>query len=336
MSYADKVFCDMCFDIMSSGVDTRGEKVRPKWEDGTDAYTIKKFGVVNRYNLAKEFPILTIRPVPIKSCVDEILWIWSKKSNVVSELNSGIWDSWETEDGTIGRAYGYQLANTSAYRDVTNEGLLKAFPDSEIVEDVEEVWVDDGAAVSVKKLVRKNARCIYYVVDMWDNSGYWYLDQVDRAIYDLVNTPFSRRIITNMYNHRDLHSMALYPCAYSMTFNVTTDNGNGLVLNGVLNQRSQDVLVANGWNVAQYAVLMNLIARHCGMRVGELVHVIADAHIYDRHITMVEDLVRRERFQAPKLIINPDKRDFYSFTADDVSLENYEHGEQIKNIPVAV
>ena len=282
MSYADKVFIDMCKDILANGVSTEGEKVRPHWEDGTSAYTIKKFGVVNRYDLSKEFPILTLRKTALKSATDEILWIWQQKSNNVNDLHSHIWDSWADSDGSIGKAYGYQMGVKHQYR----EGMM---------------------------------------------------DQVDRVIYDLKNNPFSRRIITNIYVHQDLHEMNLYPCAYSMTFNVTQKKGDEkLTLNAILNQRSQDILAANNWNVVQYAVLVHMLAQVCDMKVGELVHVIADAHIYDRHIPLIEELISRPMYDAPTFKLNPDVKDFYQFTRNDVSVENYITGPQITNIPVAI
>ena len=282
MSYADKIFIDMCRNIIENGTSTEGEKVRPVWEDGTSAYTIKKFGVVNRYDLSEEFPALTLRRTAIKSCVDEMLWIWQKKSNNVNELKSHIWDSWADETGSIGKAYGYQMRVKHQYR----EGMM---------------------------------------------------DQTDRVIYDLKNNPYSRRIMTNIYVHQDLHEMNLYPCAYSMTFNVTKEkDSDKLTLNGILNQRSQDVLTANNWNVCQYAVLLHMLAQVCGMKAGEFVHVIADAHIYDRHVPMIEELISREPLPAPTLWLNPEVKDFYEFTPDDVRLDNYETHPQIKDIPVAV
>ena len=282
MSYADKVFVDMCSDILKNGIDTKGEKVRPKWDDGSFAYTIKKFGVVNRYDLKKEFPALTLRKTNLKNCVDEILWIWQKKSNNINDLNSHIWDSWADENGSIGKAYGYQLGVKHQYK----EGMM---------------------------------------------------DQVDRVLYDLKNNPYSRRIMTNIYVHQDLHEMNLYPCAYSMTFNVTKNKETGkLVLNGILNQRSQDILTANNWNVCQYAVLLHMFAQVSDMEVGELVHVIADAHIYDKHVPLVEELIVREQHPAPKFWINPEVKNFYDFTVDDFRLDDYITGPQIKNIPVAV
>lgn len=282
MSYADKVFIDMCKDILENGVSTEGEKVRPHWEDGTPAYTIKKFGVVNRYDLSKEFPLVTLRKTALKSATDELLWIWQKKSNNIHDLHSHIWDAWADENGSIGKAYGYQLGVKHRYK----EGMM---------------------------------------------------DQVDRVIYDLKNNPFSRRIMTNIYVHQDLHEMNLYPCAYSMTFNVTQKKGEDkLTLNAILNQRSQDILTANNWNVAQYAVLVHMLAQVCDMQVGGLVHVIADAHIYDRHIPIVEELISRECYDAPTFHLNPEVKDFYKFTRDDVSVDNYITGPQVTNIPVAI
>ena len=282
MSYADQIFVNMCRDFLDNGVSTEGEKVRPKWEDGTSAYTIKRFGVVNRYDLRKEFPALTLRRTALKSAMDEILWIWQKKSNNIHELGSRIWDSWADEEGSIGKAYGYQLGVKHQYR----EGEM---------------------------------------------------DQVDRVLFDLKNNPYSRRIMTNIYVHADLHEMNLYPCAYSMTFNVTKESGKDkLVLNAVLNQRSQDVLTANNWNVAQYSMLLMMIAQVSGMEAGELLHVIADAHIYDRHVPLVEELIAREQHPAPKVWLNPEVKDFYEFTVDDLHVEDYITGPQIKNIPVAV
>ena len=282
MSYADKVFVAMCQDILENGTSTEGELVRPHWEDGTSAYTIKKFGVVNRYDLSKEFPAITLRKTYIKSATDELLWIWQKKSNNIHDLKSHVWDEWADEDGSIGKAYGYQLGVKHQYK----EGMM---------------------------------------------------DQVDRVIYDLKHTPFSRRILTNIYVHQDLHEMNLYPCAYSMTFIVTQKKGDDrLTLNGILNQRSQDVLAANNWNVCQYAVLMHMLAQVCDMRVGELVHVIADAHIYDRHVPIVKELIERPQYDAPKFWLNPDIKDFYQFTTDDIKITDYVTGEQIKDIPIAV
>lgn len=276
MSQADIIFIDMCKDILKNGFSSEGQNVRPRWQDGSPAHTIKKFCVVNRYDLSEEFPILTLRPTNLKAAIDEILWIWQRKSNNIKDLNSRIWDSWADNEGTIGKAYGYQLK------------IKHKYPEGEF-------------------------------------------DQVDRVLYDLQHNPYSRRIITNLYNHADLHEMNLYPCAYSMTFNVT-----GNKLNAILNQRSQDILVANNWNVVQYSILIHMFAQVSGLVAGELVHVIADAHIYDRHVPLVEELIQRKPYPAPKLIINPDVKNFYDFKVEDFTLENYQHGEQIKKIPVAV
>ena len=282
MSYADQVFRRNCEDILKNGVWDTELAVRPRWEDGTPAHTVKKFGIVNRYDLQREFPILTLRRTYWKSAVDELLWIWQKKSNNVHDLSSHIWDAWADESGSIGKAYGYQLGVKHQYK----EGMF---------------------------------------------------DQVDRVIYDLKNNPYSRRIMTNIYVHQDLHEMNLYPCAYSMTFNVTKKPGHDkLTLNAILNQRSNDVLAANNWNVCQYAVLIHMLAQVCDMEVGEFVHVIADAHIYDRHVPMIEELISREPLPAPQFWLNPEIRDFYQFTRDDVKLIDYQTHDQIKNIPVAV
>lgn len=275
MSQADKIFKDMCSKILNEGMSTEGQKVRPHWKDGMPAHTIKKFGIINEYDLSKEFPIITLRPTAFKSAIDEILWIWQKKSNNIKDLNSKIWNSWADEEGSIGKAYGYQLGVKHKYK----EGDF---------------------------------------------------DQVDRVLYDLKNNPLSRRILTNIYVHQDLHEMNLYPCAYSMTFNV-----EGNKLNAILNQRSNDVLVANNWNVVQYAVLLHMFAQVSDFEVGKLVHVIADAHIYDRHVDMVKDLLEREEYPAPTFKINPNVKNFYDFTVDDFELVDYKAGKQIK-IPVAI
>ena len=276
MSKADVLFVNMCKDILDNGFSSEGQAVRAVWEDGTPAHTIKKFGVVNRYNLQEEFPALTLRPTAIKSAVDEILWIWQKKSNNIKDLNSHIWDEWADEDGSIGKAYGYQL------------GVKYDFHQGR-------------------------------------------MDQVDNVIWQLKNTPYSRRIMTNIYKFDDLMEMGLEPCAYSMTFNVT-----GNRLNAILNQRSQDILAANNWNVVQYSVLLMMFAQVCGLEPGELVHVIADAHIYDRHIPIIRELIARPQFPAPKFELNPEIKDFYDFTVDDIRVTDYQKNEQIKNIPIAI
>lgn len=282
MSKADQLFVSMCKDILDHGTTTEGEKVRPRWEDGSPAYTIKNFGVTNRYNLREEFPALTLRRTALKSAMDEILWIYQKKSNNINDLNSHIWDQWADESGSIGKAYGYQIAQKSSYR----EGEF---------------------------------------------------DQMDRVLYDLEHTPFSRRIMTNMYTFADLHEMNLYPCAYSVTYNVTQGEGDEKpVLNMVLMQRSQDILAANNWNVCQYAILLMMVARHVDMVAGELLHVIVDAHIYDRHVDIVRELIERPQYPAPRVSLNPNVQNFYDFTIDDLIVEDYNHGPQVKNIPIAV
>lgn len=276
MSYADKLFIDMCNNILENGTDTKGEKVRPHWADGTPAYTQKLFCVVNRYDLKKEFPALTLRRTALKSCVDEILWIWQKKSNNIHDLHSHIWDSWADENGSIGKAYGYQL------------GVKHHYPQGD-------------------------------------------MDQVDKVLWDLKHDPASRRIMTNIYTFADLSEMALYPCAYSMTFNVTGDR-----LNAILNQRSQDMLTANNWNVVQYAALTMMFAQVSGLKPGEFIHVIADAHIYDRHVPAVEEIMKNEPKPAPKFIIDHTVDDFYKFTRDSFSMEGYEYSDFKGTIPVAV
>ena len=276
MSYADQVFTTVCRDIIDNGFWDTDLQVRPHWEDGTPAHTVKKFGVVNRYDLRKEFPIMTLRRTYFKSCVDELLWIWQKKSNDIHELHSHVWDAWADEKGTIGKAYGYQL------------GLKHQYSDG------------------------------------------WF-DQVDRILKDLRENPASRRMVTSIFNHQDLHAMGLYPCAWSMTFNVTGDT-----LNAILNQRSQDMLAASNWNVCQYAVLVHMMAQVSGLQAGELVHVIADCHIYDRHVPQVERILTREPRPAPRLLIDPDVKSFYDFTPDSFRLEGYDPHPFEEKIEVAI
>lgn len=282
MSLADKIFKEMCVDVLENGVDTKGELVRPHWDDGEAAYTIKKFGVVNRYDLRKEFPAITLRKTGLKSCMDEILWIYQKKSNNIKDLNSHIWDAWADENGSIGTAYGYVIGEKFIYKG-------------------EEI------------------------------------DQMDYVLKQLKENPYSRRIMTNMYQYHDLATGALDPCCYSVTYNVTKDkDSDKLVLNMVLNQRSQDILAANAWNVCQYAILLMMVAQVNDMIPGELIHVIADAHIYDRHVDIIKELITREEHPAPKVWLNPDVKNFYDFTTDDLHVEDFVTGPQVKNIPVAV
>ena len=276
MSKADVLFVNMCREILDNGFSSEGQIVRPKWEDGTPAHTIKTFGVVNRYNLKEEFPALTLRPTAIKTAVDEMLWIWQRKSNNIKDLKGHIWDEWADENGSIGKAYGYQMAQK--YQFAQGE-----------------------------------------------------MDQVDNVLWQLKNTPYSRRIMTNIYNFADLKEMNLEPCAYSVTFNVS-----GNTLNAILHQRSQDILAANNWNVVQYAVLVHMMAQVSGLEAGELVHVIADAHIYDRHVPIIEELITRPQYPAPKFRLNPEIKNFYDFTPDDVIIEDYQKNPQVTGIPVAV
>ena len=282
MSKADDIFISMCQDIIENGTTTEGQKVRPHWEDGTPAYTIKQFGVCNRYDLREEFPALTLRRTALKSCMDEVLWIYQRKSNNIHDLKPHIWDEWADEGGSIGKAYGYQVGQVSHYAD----------------------------------------------------GDY---DQMDRVLKDLRENPFSRRIMTNLYTFSDLSEMHLYPCAYNAIYNVTEHPGDDKpTLNMVLVQRSQDVLAANNWNVCQYAILLMMVAQVSDMHAGELVHMIADAHIYDRHVDIVRELISRPTYQAPKVHLNPYVHDFYDFTTDDLIVEGYSHGPQVKDIPIAI
>lgn len=276
MSMADKIFIDNINDILNNGFSDIGSQVRPRWSDGTPAHTIKKFCIVNRYDLSQEFPIITIRKTAFVNALDELLWIWQKKDNNVNNLASHIWDSWADQSGSIGKAYGYQLSVKHSYK----EGMF---------------------------------------------------DQVDRVLYDLKHNPCSRRMITNIFVHQDLHEMALYPCAYSMTFNVVDNR-----LNGILNQRSNDMAVANNWNVVQYALLLHMMAQVSNLQVGELVHVIADAHVYDRHIDILRQMLTHHQYPAPKLKINKDITDFYQFTLDDFELVDYQYTPNIAKLEVAV
>ncbi|MBQ9360289.1 MAG: thymidylate synthase [Lachnospiraceae bacterium] len=314
MSQADVIFKKMCEDILENGTDNKGEEIRPRWEDGTPAYTLARFGVVNRYDLSAEFPALTFRKIAFKTCIDELLWIWQKQSENIHDLKGHIWDSWADDKGSIGKAYGYQQAKKHFYTDVKEEALNKAF----------------GG------LTAPNGHT--YAEKAQRNGGDGFLmSQLDKAIYDLKTTPFSRRIIVSMWNPEEQYEMHLAPCAYEMTFMVTRDyREDKLVLNGILNQRSNDLLAAGNWNVVQYSVLIYMLAQVCGMKAGELVHVIGNAHIYDRHIDIVKDLIKRPQYPAPNFSIVREVKDFYDFTVDDFSLTDYEYGPQVQNIPVAI
>lgn len=319
MSYADEVFVANAKDIIENGTDTKGQKVRPKWEDGTPAYTIKRFGVCNRYDLRKEFPAITLRKTAIKSAFDEILWIFQRKSNNIHDLKPHIWDEWADETGSIGKAYGYQIGKKFIYKEKKIEDSL-----------------EQGFDLQLLNMFPKFSR---FVVRERDENGLFdriYMDQIDSVIYDLLHTPFSRRIMTSLWNFEDLHEMNLQPCCWNCTFNVTDEGGDKLVLNMILNQRSNDFLAANNWNVVQYALLQMMIAQVVGMVPGEMVHMIADQHIYDRHVDIVKGLITREQYPAPKVYLNPDITDFYQFTTDDLFVENYIYGEQVKDIPIAI
>ena len=326
MSYADQLFIEMCRDILENGTSTEGQKVRPHWPDGTPAYTIMKFCEINRFDLRKEFPMLTLRKIGLKSAVDEILWIWQRKSNNIHDLAPHIWDEWADEDGSIGKAYGYQMGLKHPCKDVKEEGLVHAFPEYYAFlenEAGEKVFADTGT---------KREAAVF-------RNGKWHMDQVDKVIYDLKNAPFGRRIMTTIWNPDDLDEMNLQPCAWSVTFVVTEDKGSDkLTLNMILNQRSQDILAAWAWNTCQYAALQHMIAQVCGMEAGEFVHIDANAHIYaPRHIPAIRELITRTPKPAPKFWLDPDIHDFYRFTKDSVKLTDYEvAGEQITSIEIAV
>lgn len=302
MSYADKVFVSMCEDILETGCTNENQSIRAKWEDGEPAYTIKKFGIINKYDLRKEFPAITLRKTALKSCMDEILWIFQKKSNNIKDLNSNIWNQWADENGEIGEAYGAQIRKEYIHHThyISSTEKFKSF------------YNNKEENVILPKPVN------------------YIMDQTDGVLYDLKHDPFSRRIMTSLWNIEDLHKMNLYPCCWNCTFNVTTDNENNKVLNMILNQRSNDILTANNWNVSQYAILLMMFAQVSDMIPGELVHVISDAHIYLRHIPIIEELIKREQYPAPKVYLNPDIKDFYKFTTDDLIVENYKHGSQVK------
>lgn len=320
MSYADKVFKENLRDILENGTSTEGQNVRPHWEDGTPAYTIKQFGVANTYDLRKEFPAITIRRTALKSCMDEILWIFQKKSNNIKDLKSHIWDEWADQNGSIGKAYGYQISN------VFKHHTFK--------------YTNFDYAINYENELKKSYPSIYTdldnVLNKKDDKIYVYMDQMDAVLYDLKNNPFSRRIITNIFNMEELHEMNLYPCCWSCTFNVTDEGLDKLVLNMHLTQRSNDMIAANNWNVAQYAILLMMVAQVSNMIPGKLFHVITDQHIYDRHIDIAKELLNREEHPAPKVSLNPEIKNFYDFTTDDLIVEDYETEPQIKNIPIAI
>lgn len=302
MTQYDEIFVKNLVDILSNGSEYESRAI---WsDDWTKAKCLKRFSIVNRYNsdFSNKPPIGTIRKFPIKNCIDELLWIWQKKSNNIKDLKSHIWDSWADPNGSIGAAYGFQVKSK----------LRKVSHTDEVMGNTEGVHHQEVTT--------------------------YFLDQTDFVIHELKYNPDSRRIITDLYSIDQNGLMGLDPCCYSCTWNVTYKDGKPY-LNLLLNQRSQDMIVANNWNVFQYWILQNMFANECGwLEVGELVHVIADAHIYDRHIPIAEHMIEiakdTENFSDPKVII-PNKG-FYEYTVDDFKLENYQYAENIKDIPVAV
>lgn len=320
MSYADQVFKKICKDILENGTDTSGELVRPKWPDGTPSYTIKQFGVTNVYDLRKEFPAITIRPTGLKSCMDEILWIYQRKSNNIHDLKPHIWDEWADEKGSIGKAYGFQVGSKYIHH--------KKKVDPEYILNNKEKFTPETVAEAAEKLYSGNRDGVTMGIRM---------DQMDAVLYDLKHNPFSRRIKINLWNVKELYEMRLQPCCYDLTFNVTKEPGyDKLILNATLVQRSQDMLAASNWNVAQYSILLMMVAQVSDMVPGKLLHVITDCHIYDRHVDFVKELLERPEHPAPKVYLNPEIKDFYKFTTKDLIIENYVTEPQIKNIPIAI
>lgn len=305
MSYADKVFKENLKSILEEGTSTKNQKVRPHWEDGTPAYTIKQFGISNIYDLRKEFPAITVRKTALKSCMDEILWIYQKKSNNINDLNSHIWDKWADKDGSIGKAYGYQVGK--AYIHHVSDKLPSSY---------------DYPSVLIQATIDRKYKI-------------WF-DQMDAVLYDLKNTPFSRRIMISLWNPEELNEMRLQPCCWSVIFNVTDEGQDKYVLNMVLNQRSNDFITANNWNTAQYAILLMMVAQSVNMIPGKLVHSITDCHVYDRHINIAKELINRPEHPAPKVSLNPEIHNFYDFKTSDLIVEDYETEPQIKNIPIAI
>lgn len=335
MSYADEKFIDLCVDILKNGKSTKGQKVRPKWPDGTSAYTIKGFGYMTKYDLRKEFPALTLRRTALKSCYDEILWIYQRKSNNIKDLNSHIWDEWADKDGSIGKAYGYQVAKKFIHHieKISWNGIQEKYGSFEnycknlrnynyqnkLIGDPTEMFLYSNLANPDVEIL----------------NDYIFMDQMDAVLYDLKNNPFSRRIMINLYDITDLNEMNLYPCCYNIIFNVEEDENGNLILNMHLQQRSQDILAANNWNVAQYAILLMMVAQSVDMIPGVLMHTITDAHIYDRHVPIIEELLKRPTYPAPKVYLNPEVTDFYKFTTNDLIVEDYKYGEQV-DIPIAI
>ena len=336
MSYADEKFIELCKDVINNGSTTEGQKVRPKWPDGTPAYTIKKFGVCTYYDLRKEFPAMTLRKTALKSCMDEILWIYQRKSNNIKDLKPNIWDEWADEDGSIGKAYGYQVAKKYIHHTekISWNGIIEKYGSFEKYCDnirgyqcQNRLMGDPVSNFLYDNLADKDTKIL---------NDYIFMDQMDAVLYDLKNNPFSRRIKINLWDVEDLIDMNLQPCCYDVTFNVTDEGGDKLVLNMTLNQRSQDILAANNWNVCQYAILLMMVAQVSNMIPGQIMHCITDAHIYDKHVDLIKELITRPTYPAPKVSLNPNITDFYKFTTNDLIVEDYKYGPQIENIPIAI
>jgi thymidylate synthase len=345
MSKADEIFIQMCNDILTNGTTTKGQAVRPHWPDGESAFTVKIFGQAHTYDLSKEFPLMTLRKTGIKTATDEVLWIYQKKSSNIKNLKGSIWDEWADENGSIGKAYGWQIAAKYSYKGVTEEGIDRAFPTWNKEFEGSKVmykYVPGPGIPSMEERLVPGTDAYERLSEpdiVFDReTGTAVMDQMNKVIYDLKINPFSRRIMTTTWNVSELSQMNLEPCAYSMTYNVTQDENDGkLILNAVLNQRSQDMLAANNWNIVQYSSLVHMLAQVCDMKVGKLLHVIADCHIYDRHIPYIKELIGRTPLPAPTFHLNPEIKDFYDFTRNDVSVENYEvAGDQFKDIPIAI
>lgn len=336
MSKADEIFIETAKDIISNGTSTEGQKVRPKWPDGTPAYTIKKFGYCAKYDLREEFPAMTLRQTYLKSAMDEILWIYQRKSNNIHDLNSKIWDEWADENGSIGKAYGYQVAMKYLHHaeKISWNGIIEKYGSFERYcynirgyQYQDKLMGDPVSNFLYDNLADKDTKIL---------NDYIFLDQMDAVLYDLKNNPFSRRIMINLWNTKELSEMQLQPCCFNVIFNVTDEGGDKLVLNMTLNQRSNDMLAANNWNIAQYAIFLMMVAQSVDMIPGQIMHCITDIHIYDRHVDLVKELISRESYPAPKVSLNPEVKDFYKFTTDDLIIEDYKYGPQIKNIPIAI
>ena len=300
MSLADKYFKEAANKILTEGYSDESMQVRPHWEDGTPAHTIKTFCYVCRYDLSKEFPILTLRRQAFKTMIKELLWMWQMKSNNINDVDFHIWDQWADENGSIGKTYSYQLAQKYGHHKIKEGEDLSSYPSAEI-----------------------------------GNDGWVYLDQVDGVLYDLKNNPASRRIITNMWQIKDLKDMNLAPCVYETLWDITPDGK----LNMTLIQRSGDMCAAaapGGFDTIEYATLLYLMAHVCGYKPGEFVHIVNNLHIYDRHIDIIKKVCNNPEYDAPKLWINTDKTDFYDFTIDDFKLIDYQSTKLEEKIEVAI